>query len=503
MKIFAAGLATETNTFSPLPTGPEDFLITRQRDLQAGHTGQASFDQSETWRQQARERGDQFVFSLMAWSSPGGPTLRSTYESLRDEILDDLKAAMPIDVVLLDLHGAMVAQGYEDCEGDIIRRVRAIVGPNVVIGVELDLHCHLSEAKIAAADLVITYKEYPHTDTSDRGRELFDLAVATQLGKIRPRKALFDCRMIGLYPTSRQPLRGFVDAITEAEKRPGVLSISFGHGFQFADLPHVGAQVLAITDNDAALASKLAREFGLRAYGLRRDIGFERLSLPVDQAIKKALQSSRTPVVIADQSDNTGGGAPGDCTFALRWLLEHGIENAALALIYDPEVVSIARKAGVGATLSLRLGGKLGPTSGQPVDCEATVLAVQERHIQDFPQGPEAPPVRMLSGDLVALRSAGLDIVVSNRRCQCFNPAVFSDLGIDFRARRLLIVKSSQHFHAAFAPIGGEIIYMSASGGAVPPDPRQVSYRKLNTARLYPWADDPLAAATLEPAHAR
>jgi len=126
---------------------------------------------------------------------------------------------MPVDVVLLMLHGAMVAQGYDDCEEDMIRRVRDIVGPTTVIGVELDLHCHLSPSLIAPADVVIADKEYPHIDINDRARELFDLAVATKLGNVRPTMALFDCRMVGLYPTSRQPLRGFVDAMTEAETR--------------------------------------------------------------------------------------------------------------------------------------------------------------------------------------------------------------------------------------------------------------------------------------------
>src|SRR5262249_54780694 len=137
--------------------------------------------------------------SLMAWAHPSGITTKSAYESLRDEMLNDLRAAMPVDIVLLNLHGAMIAQGYDDCQEDMIRRVRDIVGPEVVIGVELDLHCHLSTSMIACADIVITYKEYPHIDVNDRAKELFDLAVAAKLGRIRPKMALFDCRMIGLY----------------------------------------------------------------------------------------------------------------------------------------------------------------------------------------------------------------------------------------------------------------------------------------------------------------
>jgi len=210
-------------------------------------------------------------------------------------MLNDLRTAMPVDVVLLMLHGAMVAQRYDDCEEDMISRVRDIVGPTTVIGVELDLHCHLSPLMIAPADIVITFKEYPHIDMNDRARDLFDLAVATKLGSIRPKMALFDCRMIGLYPTSSQPLRGFVDAMTEAERREGVLSISFGHGFQFADVPQVGAKMLVVTDDDQGLAEQVAREFGLRVHALRREIGFDSLALPMEEALSRLWRARKHP----------------------------------------------------------------------------------------------------------------------------------------------------------------------------------------------------------------
>lgn len=487
MKIFAAGIATETNTFSPLPTGVEDYAIRRG----AQHDGaDSTFDLEEIWGRLAAVRGDIFVKSLMAWAQPAGVTVKSAYEGLRDEMLHDLQAAMPVDIVLLMLHGAMIAQGYSDCEEDMIRRVREIVGPMAVIGVELDLHCHLSQAKIEAANIVITYKEYPHDDINDRARELFDLAVGARLGRIRPTMALFDCRMLGFYPTSREPLLGFVETMVQAERRKGVLSVSLGHGFPLADVPHGGAKMLVVTDGDHALAARVAREIGLKAYRLRRQIGFESVSLPMDVALSKALASNRWPVVVADQSDNIGGGAPGDATFALRWLLEHGAADVAMAIFYDPEVVKIAKKAGVGATLPVRLGGKLCVQSGDPLDIEVTVLAIREGHAHEFPQR-NGRPIMFPIGDVVALRSAGIDIVVSTERCQCLAPSIFNDLGIDPRLKRLLIPKSMQHFYGAFADIAATVIYMAASG-AVAPDPRLISYRRLETRAMYPWVDDPL-----------
>ena len=489
MKIFAGGIAAETNTFSPVPTGREDFWVQRGKDVLEGRVEYPSLDLSATWGKQAKARGDTFVFSLMAWAQPLGVTVQSAYESLRNELLDDLRAAMPVDIVLLNLHGAMVAQGYDDCEEDLIRRVRDIVGPEAVVGVELDLHCHLSQSMIAPADIVITYKEFPHVDINDRARELFELAVATKLGHIRPTSALFDCQMIGRYPTSHQPMRGLVDAMMEAERRKEVLSVSFGHGFQFADVPHIGAKVLAITDNDPTLAQQVAREFGLSIYERRREIEFE--SLPLGQALSEAVASGKKPVVVADQSDNPGSGAPGDATFALRWLLDYEVKDVAIALFYDPEVVRITKKAGQGAILPIRLGGKLGPSSGMPVDIDATVLSVRNDYHHVFPQ-QSGEPWWFPTGDTVALRSGSIDIVVSSKRCQCYSPSIFSDFGIDPRSKQLLIVKSVQHFYGAFAPIAGEVIYM-AGPGAVAPDPRQAVYRRVDTTRLYPWAEDPLA----------
>jgi microcystin degradation protein MlrC len=494
MKIFAAGLATETNTFCPELTDLSDFSVQRGKDVLAGRVMFPSLDLSATWGRQASAGGHEFIFALNAFAQPSGITIRAAYERLRDEILGELRAVMPVDVVLLTLHGAMVAQGYDDCEEDIIRCIREIVGPSAVIGAEFDLHCHFSASKIACADIVITYKEYPHVDVYERAQELFVLAMAAGEGKIRPTKALFDCRMMGLYPTSRQPLRRFVDSMITAEQRKDVLSVSLGHGFPFGDVPHGGAKLLVITDGDESSARSISQELGRRFYALRSEIAFHSFSLPMEEALREALESRDTPVVVADQSDNTGAGAPGDSTFALNWLLEHRVKDVGLAILYDPGVVKAAKEAGKDARLSVSLGGKMSAASGSPVDLEVLVLGVIENYMHGLPQR-SGDPWLFPAGDVVALRSRVGDIVVSSQRCQCFSPSVFWDLGIDPQRKHILIVKSYQHFYDAFTPIAKRIIYMTASG-AVPPDPRQVSYRRFDTSNHYPWVDDPLDRTT-------
>jgi microcystin degradation protein MlrC len=249
--------------------------------------------------------------------------------------------------------------------------------------------------------------------------------------------------------------------------------------------------MLVVTDNDPGLAERTAREFGLEVYGLRRQIGFDSISLPMEEALSRALASSKSPVVVADQSDNAGGGAPGDATFALRWLLDHDAKDIGMAILYDPDVVRIAKKAGIGAKAAVQLGGKMGAFSGSPVDLEATVLAVHDQYVQVFPQRSGDPEL-IPTGDIVALRCRGIDLIVSSERNQCFNPLIFSDCGIDPTKKRLLVVKSTQHFYCTFAPMAGEVLYMAAPG-ALSPDPRRIPYRHLKTGGLYPWIEDPLS----------
>ena len=500
MRIFGGGISTETNTFSPMLTGLSDFLVQRGRDAAVGHIEHPSLNLDAVWGDQAREFGDTFCFGLMAWAPPSGITLSNAYECLREELLGELRAFMPVDAVLLNLHGAMVSQGYEDCEEDIIRRVREQVGPSVIIGVELDLHCHLTEAKIACADIVLTYKEYPHVDMSERARALFDLARKAREGRIQPTMALYDCRMVGLFPTSAEPLRSLVDDMISAEARGEALCISFGHGFQFADLPHVGAKVLVVADGDADAAQRVATTFGERIVALRKQIGFDSRSLPLEEALARSMASATRPVIVADQSDNTGSGAPGDSTFALDWMIRHGAEHVGIAIIHDPEVVRAVKKAGIGSKLPIRLGGKTGPTSGNPLDLEVEVVGIQEAYMHELPQ-MSGDPWLFPSGDTVALRVGRISLIVGSVRCQCFSPKIFSDCGVDVSGIQIFVVKSSQHFYSGFSAIAGEIIYMTGPG-AVPPDPRKIQYTRLDTTKMYPWVDEPFAASRNEWAEA-
>lgn len=488
MKVFTACLSTETNTFSPIPTGHSNFAETYL--VRGGAHGETPFVFAlplHVFRQLAGERGWTVVESLCTFAQPAGLTVRAVYESFRDEILADLRRALPVDLVLLALHGAMVADGYDDCEGDLLAAIRRVVGPGVPIGAELDPHCHLTPAMVDNATALVCFKEYPHTDVAERAEDLFRLVAAAAEGRVRPRMSVFDCRMIGIYHTTVEPMKGFVARLKSREGREGVLSISVAHGFPWGDVPALGTKILVITDGRPERGAALAEALGRELFDLRAQLW--PAYLDVETALDRALAVAGGPVVLADVSDNAGGGAPGDSTFILRALLERGIEGAAIACLWDPVAVSLAMEAGEGARLDLRLGGKLGPASGDPVDLAVTVTRVARDVSQSFDQGGIKAEARL--GDAVAVRARGIDVVLNTLRTQTFSPDCFTRLGIDPLQKRLLVVKSSQHFYAAFAPLAAEVLYVAAPG-AIVPDFHRIPYRRAGRHK-WPFVDDPFA----------
>ena len=466
MRVFLAAFVHETNSFSPLPTTERSFtegglhhragdLRTLIRAKQAPGYGDALTAMTDA--------GDDVVLGTCAWAMPSGIIARKAFESLRDEVLEDLRTAGVIDAVLLFLHGAMVADGYPDCEGDILTRVRRIVGPKLPIGVLLDLHGNVSHAMIASDAILVACKEYPHTDYLPRARELRSLLAKAAAGEIKPRTLLRQIPMVAPLGTTENPMHDFVRRLEVSERTSGILSVSAMHGFAWSDVADMGASILVVHDDlDTAAASKagdlataLARElFAIRSSGLTN-------RLPLDEALDAALAavSDRGPVVFADSSDNPGGGAACDSTFVLQALLDRGVDNAALGMIWDPQAVLIAADAGVGALIGLRIGGKVGPQSGAPVDVLAEVIAVRDDGQQSHAGGGGDP-----MGLSVALRVAGIEIVLNSIRHQTFSPECFTELGIDLRRKGLIVVKSSQHFRARFDDIAAATIYCNSPG---------------------------------------
>jgi microcystin degradation protein MlrC len=472
MRLFAATIATETNTFSPLPTSLDGYR--QSVFLRPGEHPEETplMCTAPLWvaRRRAAAEGYELVEGSCFAASPAGTTNRKDYEFMRDEILDQLRAALPVDGVLLGLHGAMVAHGYDDVEGDIIERVRVLVGPKCVIGVELDPHCHLTLKRVGLADIIVLYKEFPHTDVVERAEDVLDLVLRTIRGEVKPVKSVYDCRQIGSYPTTLPLMRAFVDRMKAMEGKDGVLSISIGHCFPYADVPELGGRILVITDKDKAKADALATAIGEEFVSMRGK------TLPpflgVDEGITAAVASNEAPIVMADPADNAGGGAPSDNTTILRRLIERRVEEAAVGPIWDPVAVRLCFDAGLDAEFPLRFGGKIGPTSGQPIDATVKVIALERDCWQSF--GPTQVPL----GDCAAIRAGTVEVVLISNRTQALGLELFLNLGIDPRAKKLVVVKSTNHFMAAFGPIAKKVIYIDSDG------PLSRDYRKIPYTRV-------------------
>ena len=269
-RVFLGSIATETNTFSPLRTDIRDFKESFYAPPgQHPKTPTLCSAVYPAARVRAAEFNWQIVEGTASWAEPGGVINQHTWEFLRDQLLTELRAAMPVDIVLLGLHGAMVSQGCLDCEGELLRAVREIVGTTAIIGATFDPHSHLSERRYANADIITVFKEFPHTDFVEVAENLVDLVQRSSMKEIAPVISTFDCKMIEVLPTSREPMRGFVDKIKALEGSGSILSISVIHGFMAGDVPDLGSRIVVITNDDQVAGDNLAADLGAELFSMR------------------------------------------------------------------------------------------------------------------------------------------------------------------------------------------------------------------------------------------
>ena len=265
---------------------------------------------------------------------------------------------MPVDGGLFDLHGAMVAEGVEDGEGDLLEAIREVMGPDRPIFVTLDLHCNITPQMAANADVIIPCDNFPHTDLAERGREAADLIVRTLRGEIRPTMSwtqLPQLWVAGQF-TGLEPFKSIIGRAHELEAQPGILTASVAPGFTWADIEHAGSSVIVIADGDQALADRESRALGEWVFAQREH--FDAHMVSFDQALRAARARDSWPAVISDPQDNPGAGTPGDSTGMLRAFIEADLQNALLACVWDPDVAAVATAAGVGAEITVEVGGK-------------------------------------------------------------------------------------------------------------------------------------------------
>jgi len=482
MRIFCASLATETNTFSPLRTDFADFK-------QSFYAPPGEHPDTPTLcsgvfpalRKAALDQGFQLIEGTATWAEPGGLLNAVTWEHLKNEILDQVRSALPLDAVVLGLHGAMIADGCTDCEGVLVEAVRSIVGPSATIGVTFDPHSHLSQKRVDNADIITVFKEFPHTDFAETGEACVELVLRTLKGEIAPVLSTFDVRMIDILPTSQAPMRGFVDRMKTMENEGTVLSVSAIHGFMAGDSPDLGAKIIVVTDDERANGDQIAAALGDELFSFRGQTKPQFLSAA--DALAQASSRQEGPVVVADVWDNPGGGVAGDSTLVLSEAIRQDLQSVVFGTIWDPMAVRLCHAAGEGATLQLRFGGKTSATAGEPIDAKVTVLRNQRDAVQSF--GSSVVPL----GDCSVVQFGGIEVVLNSNRSQAFSPDLFTNLGIDIKAKNVLVVKSTNHFFGAFSKIASEVLYASVDG-PYPNDPKATPYTRLNRP-LWPIVENP------------
>lgn len=461
-RVAVGGLWHETNTFSATPTTLADFQVLESEAIPAAlartRTPIGGFLDA------ARAHGLELVPALFASALPAGTVTADAYAALAKRLVAHLRRINP-DAVLLDLHGAMVAEGVDDVEGDLVRRLRLALGRRP-IGCVLDLHANIAAEFVSQVDVVAGYDTYPHVDPYERGVEVAALLGRVLAGEIHPVSAYAQPPLLTVpqaQATDRPPMADLFHHAHEAERLPGMLTVTVAAGFPYADVPFAGLSVVATADGDADLAHRVAQDLARTAWEARA--AFQVRNVPPDEAVTRALALAQGPgdgpVILVDVADNVGGGGPGDGAVLLDALLRAGAKGAVAALT-DPEVVAAARRAGEGAPLEAAVGGKTDARHGPPVPVRGRVVRVARA---DFTYRGSYMTGRRVEGGWAALLEVdGVSLVVRERRVMPFDQEELRVLGIDPREARIIIVKSAIAWRAAYGDLARAAIEVDTPG---------------------------------------
>ena len=505
IRIASGGVQHETNTFAAAPTTLADFardnggdpdftggdaILNRYRSTGSIHGGIIDA---------AGAAGVKLLPLLCADAHPGGVVQQEAFDGLLGRFLDRLGRVLPVDGVLLDLHGAMVTDEHEDAEGAFIDAVRRLTGPEVPIFVTLDMHANVTERMARLSDVIVGFQTYPHVDMHDRGREAVELLVRTIRGEVKPVQAYRQLPLLTLAPmqcTLREPMQSTMQGVRAMVRDHELLTATVSMGFPFADIADAGVAVLVTSDDDAALAERHSDELADRIWQLRDDL--EPKLTTIEQAVRFAMEHDEGPeagpVIFADGSDNPGGGAPADGTVALKALIESGFNGAVVGVLCDPQTVAQAHASGVGAVIDAQIGGKTDDRHGEPIRTRARVRTLCDGRF--VYRGPMRHGMQDDFGAMARLSvgganrgidsgiDQGIDVVVSTNRIQVFDAEMLRIAGVNPQSCRLLVLKSAVHFRADFARFASAI-FDGDTPGIHRPDFTGFDYRKLRRP-IYP-----------------
>jgi microcystin degradation protein MlrC len=482
LRIAVGGFLHESHSFAPRPTTYADFL-------QPG--GLPPFTAGESLVAALRPRSIPLAGAItvaeeagvslvpLAWgfANPAGPVQDEAFERIAARICAPLSMALdeaPLDGVYLDLHGAAVVESFPDAEGELLRRVRAIVGESMPLTISLDPHANLTAQMVRLADAAVPFRTYPHVDMKAAGAQAMRLLISRiERGQpwARAFRRLDFWIPLGSQCTLMPPMQTVMAERAALAERLGAAELGFCFGFPYADFEGCGAAIAAFADSqpraDAAADAFLA-------YVNAQETLFVQDTLPSAEAVAEAMRAARganRPVVVADTQDNPGGGGHGDTTELLSELVRQGAKGAVVCLINDAESATACHTAGVGATLELSLGGK---SDGMPFACAVRVAALTDGVFTlTGPMGAGNPGNL---GNTALVDINGVRVIIASRKMQALDQAIIRHVGIEPADCPIIALKSSVHFRADFAPIAEQIIVAIAPGPVVA-DPAVLNFQ--------------------------
>ena len=482
MRVGIASLNHESNTFASFPTTYSDFRFVRGQEIIEQY--RSTFHEVGGFIAGAEEYGYEMVPLMGAVATPAGAVEAEAYEALMDELLGLISGAMPLDGLLLGLHGAFVAEGFPQGDGETTRRVRELVGPDFPVIVTHDYHGNVPPQLVEDATALIIYKTCPHIDQRERGLQAAELLTRTVRGEVRPVSSIAKPELvynIAFHNTNMRPMKPVMDAAIELERQPGILATSIAAGYQYADVPWMGPCIVVVADGDQDMADREAQRLADMMWSTRDEL-LPKIPGPAE-AVEMAIASEEKPVSMMEMGDNIGGGSAGDATFVLEELLRQGA-NAWVTALYDPEAVEACAAAGIGARLTLPVGGKVDDEHGPTLTVEGTVRTLHDgkfietevRHGggRDWDQGLTA----------VLATSGGL-LVLDSRRTPPMSFNQLRSVGIMPEQQEIFVAKGSVAPRAAYEPVSARIIEVD-SGGATSISRPPEAFRLARTG-LYEW----------------
>jgi microcystin degradation protein MlrC len=486
IRIAIGGFLHESHSFAPRPTPWEEFVspggwptIQRPATLLAGLRGTGVPAAGAI--QAAEALGVDLAPLSWAFANPAGPVTAQAFERICALILADLHEALmagPLDGIYLDLHGAMVAEEFPDAEGELLRRIRAVAGPEMPISASLDPHCNMTAAMVRHADALSPFRTYPHVDMKLAGARAMKLLVE-RVRRRAPFAKAFRQLDYWIPITSQctlvQPMQGVFAERDRIALRHGVAELAFCFGFPYADFEDCGPAV-AVFSSDQDSADAAAVEMITLLGARERDFALDVVPAArgVTEAIKIAATNPGKPVVLADTQDNPGGGGHGDTTGLLAELVRQGARDCVVALINDAESAAACHKAGEGGSLALRLGGKSG---GAPFEVTAKVVRLSDGRFTCTGPMAGGNPADLGASALINV-TPGVRVIVTSRKMQAYDQALFRHLGVEPAKQKILALKSSVHFRADFQPMAEKVIVVAAPGPVVA-DPSTLPFRHL------------------------